>query len=191
MPFKPSTRQCRPSICLLAAPTTCANLVPSIASALPWIASDFGEISQLNWIVSSFNLTSAAFIPFWAQMADVFGRNASLNAAVILMLIGSALCTGAPTSAFPVLLLGRGFQGLAAAGLNVVVRTVLADKVSLQENARNWAIFALVGGVSYAVGPVIGGECIFWPFLTIFGYIELIWFARISYQRGLEMVLCH
>ncbi|KAM0440773.1 hypothetical protein ACHAPT_000074 [Fusarium lateritium] len=128
-----------------------------IASALPWIAGDFGEISQLNWIVSSFNLTSAAFIPFWAQMADVFGRNASLNAAVLFMLIGSALCTGAPTNAFPVLLLGRGFQGLAAAGLNVVVRTILADKVSLQENARNWAIFALVGGVSYAVGPVIGG----------------------------------
>ncbi|KAL2675062.1 hypothetical protein Neosp_011242 [[Neocosmospora] mangrovei] len=128
-----------------------------IASALPWIAGDFGEISQLNWIVSSFNLTSAAFIPFWAQMADVFGRNASLNAAVIFMLIGSALCTGAPTNAFPVLLLGRGFQGLAAAGLNVVVRTILADKVSLQENARNWAIFALVGGISYAIGPVIGG----------------------------------
>ncbi|KAJ4169389.1 hypothetical protein NW754_016420 [Fusarium falciforme] len=128
-----------------------------IASALPWIAGDFNEISQLNWIVSSFNLTSAAFIPFWAQMADVFGRNASLNAAVIFMLIGSALCTGAPTNSFPVLLLGRGFQGLAAAGLNVVVRTILADKVSLQENARNWAIFALVGGISYAIGPVIGG----------------------------------
>lgn len=135
-----------------------ANLFFSIASALPWIASDFSEISQLNWIVSSFNLTSAAFIPFWAQMADVFGRNASLNAAVIFMLIGSALCTGAPTNAFPVLLLGRGFQGLAAAGLNVIVRTILADKVSLQENARNWAIFALVGGISYAIGPVIGGK---------------------------------
>ncbi|KAF4447358.1 hypothetical protein F53441_9102 [Fusarium austroafricanum] len=128
-----------------------------IASALPWIAGDFGEISQLNWIVSAFNLTSAAFIPFWAQMADVFGRNASINAAIILMLIGSALCTGAPTNAFPVLLLGRGFQGLAAAGLNVVVRTILADKVSLQENAKNWAIFSLVGGISYGLGPVIGG----------------------------------
>ncbi|KAM0564565.1 hypothetical protein ACHAPJ_000779 [Fusarium lateritium] len=128
-----------------------------IASALPWIAGDFGEISQLNWIVSAFNLTSAAFIPFWAQMADVFGRNASLNAAIVLMLIGSALCTGAPTNAFPVLLLGRSFQGIAAAGLNVVVRTILADKVSLQENAKNWAIFSLVAGISYGLGPVIGG----------------------------------
>ena len=74
------------------------------------------------------------------------------------MLIGSALCTGAPISAFPVLLLGRGFQGVAAAGINVVIRTVLADKVSLAENAKNWAIFSLVGGISYALGPVIGGK---------------------------------
>lgn len=129
----------------------------SIASALPWIAGDFGEFSQLNWIVSAFNLTSAAFIPCWAQMADVFGRNWAINAAIVLMIIGSALCTGAPTNAFPVLLLGRGFQGLAAAGLNVVVRTILADRVSLQENAKNWSIFAFVGGVSYGLGPVIGG----------------------------------
>lgn len=74
------------------------------------------------------------------------------------MLIGSALCTGAPTSAFPVLLLGRAVQGISAAGINVISRTILADKVSLQENAKNWAIFSLVGGISYALGPVIGGK---------------------------------
>ena len=90
-------------------------------------------------------------------MADIFGRNATLNITIIFMLVGSALCTGAPTTAFPVLLLGRGFQGLAAAGINVVVRTILADRVSLAENARNWSVFALTGGISYALGPVIGG----------------------------------
>ncbi|RAL61553.1 hypothetical protein DID88_009592 [Monilinia fructigena] len=35
-----------------------------VASALPWIASDFNEISQMDWIISAFNLCSAAFIPF-------------------------------------------------------------------------------------------------------------------------------
>lgn len=130
----------------------------SIATALPWIASDFGKVSQQNWIVSAFNLTAAAFIPCWAQMADVFGRNAALNAAVIMMLIGSAFCTGSPTNAFPLLLLGRALQGIAGAGINVVVRTILADRVSLRENAQNWAIFSFVGGISYALGPVIGGK---------------------------------
>lgn len=128
-----------------------------IAGALPWIADDFGEIPQLNWIVASFNLTSAAFIPFWGQMADIFGRHWCLQASTVFMLIGSALCTGAPLNAFPVLLLGRGLQGVGAAGIDVLVAVVLADKVSLKENAKNNSIFAFVGGCSYGVGPVLGG----------------------------------
>ncbi|KAK3186099.1 hypothetical protein K4F52_005089 [Lecanicillium sp. MT-2017a] len=128
-----------------------------IASALPWIALDFGKLSQQNWIVSSFNLTSGAFIPFWAQIADVFGRNIALSSATMLMLIGSALCTGAPTNAYGVLLLGRAFQGISASGLSVLTRTILADKVSLQESAKSWSIFAAVGGFSYGLGPVVGG----------------------------------
>lgn len=107
--------------------------------------------------MAAFNLSSAAFIPFWGQMADIFGRHASLQAVLVLMTVGSALCTGAPTTAFPVLLLGRGFQGMAAAGISVLVRVIISDKVSLQENAKNWSFFALTGGCSYAIGPVIGG----------------------------------
>ncbi|KAH8907081.1 MFS general substrate transporter [Coniochaeta sp. PMI_546] len=131
--------------------------VTIIASALPWIAVDFGEVAQLNWIISAFNLTSAAFIPFWGQMADIFGRHYTLHACVVIMMVGSALCTGAPTDAFPVLLLGRGIQGLGCAGISVIVRIVLADKVSLEENAKNWSIFTFTAGISYGIGPVIGG----------------------------------
>ncbi|CAN8101187.1 unnamed protein product [Discula destructiva] len=131
--------------------------VTIVASALPFIAIDFNEVAQLNWIVSAFNLTSAAFIPFWGQMADIFGRHASLQAVLLLMTLGSALCTGAPTNSFPALLLGRGFQGVACAGISVLVRVIISDKVSLQENAKNWSFFALTGGCSYAIGPVIGG----------------------------------
>ena len=73
------------------------------------------------------------------------------------MIIGSAICTGAPTSTFSVLLLGRALQGVGAAGVNISIRTILADRVSLSEYALNWTIFALVSGVGFSVGPVIGG----------------------------------
>lgn len=55
------------------------------------------------------------------------------------------------------LLLGRGIQGLGAAGINVNVRIILADKVSLRENSKNWSTFTFVSGTSYGIGPVIGG----------------------------------
>lgn len=73
------------------------------------------------------------------------------------MMIGSAICTGAPTGAFPVLLLGRAIQGVGAAGVNISVRVILADRVSLADYALNWTVFALFSGVGFSVGPVIGG----------------------------------
>lgn len=73
------------------------------------------------------------------------------------MLIGSAICTGAPTTAFPVLLVGRALQGVGAAGVNISVRTILADKVSLADYALNWTLFALFAAVGYTIGPVVGG----------------------------------
>lgn len=73
------------------------------------------------------------------------------------MLLGSAICTGAPTSAFAALLVGRALQGVGAAGVNISVRTILADKVSLADYARNWTLFSLFAAVGYTVGPVVGG----------------------------------
>lgn len=75
----------------------------------------------------------------------------------MLVAIGSAICTAAPTWSFPALLVGRALQGVGAAGVNICVRTILADKVGLADYARNWALFALIGAVGYTIGPVVGG----------------------------------
>ncbi|KAK6613113.1 major facilitator superfamily transporter [Botrytis cinerea] len=129
-----------------------------IAGALPFIASDFNQLSQLNWIISAFNLTATAFIPAWGQLADIVGRYATLQAALIFTLIGSALCAGAPVSAFTMLLFGRALQGLGCSGLLILTKVILADKVSLKENAKNNSVFAIVGGLAYGFGPIVGGE---------------------------------
>jgi hypothetical protein len=90
-------------------------------------------------------------------MADIFGRHTALQLTLALMMIGSGLCVGAPKNGFPVLILGRAIQGLAAAGINVCCKVIIADKVSLKENAKNTSIFSFFAGMSYAVGPLIGG----------------------------------
>ncbi|KAG0645371.1 Efflux pump FUS6 [Hyphodiscus hymeniophilus] len=131
--------------------------VTIISGALPFIASDFHQLSQLNWIVSAFNLCSATFIPAWGQFADVFGRYAAMQGALFCMILGSALAAGSPVTAFPMLLVGRAIQGMGCAGLNILTNVILADKVSLAENAKNKSLFTLVSGVGYGIGPVIGG----------------------------------
>ncbi|KIX02473.1 uncharacterized protein Z518_08414 [Rhinocladiella mackenziei CBS 650.93] len=126
-----------------------------VATALPEISSHFNKFNQLNWIVTAFTLTSTAFIPFFGQLSDIFGRHASLQCAVVLLTIGSVLCAAAPDWA--VLLLGRALQGVGTAGISNVSLIVLADSVPLKEQAINTSIFQLLNGIGYAVGPVIGG----------------------------------
>lgn len=111
----------------------------------------------MNWIISAFNLCSATFIPLWGQFFDIYGRTATLEACLVVMMIGSALCTAAPLTAFPLFIFGRALQGLSVAGITVGCKVILADKVSLKDNAKNTSIFAMFGGLSYAIGPVIGG----------------------------------
>lgn len=115
------------------------------------------ELSQLNWIISGYNLASATFIPIFGQFADIFGRYIVLQAASVILILGSALCAAAPTTNLPLLLAGRGLQGCGSAGLLILVKTILADKVSLRENAKNNTIFTFVGGIGYGLGPTIGG----------------------------------
>ncbi|KAL2388443.1 hypothetical protein RJ035_003252 [Blastomyces gilchristii] len=126
-----------------------------VASAMPFIASHFNKLDQLNWIVTSFTLTSTAFIPAFGQLADVYGRHFVLQLAMFLMLVGSVFCAAART--WGMLLFGRALQGTSSAGIMNLIEIVLADNVSLKENAKNTTIFQFVSGVSYGVGPVIGG----------------------------------
>ena len=91
-------------------------------------------------------------------MCDIFGRHATIQTNMAIMMVGSAICTGSPTSAFALLLFGRALQGVACAGLDVVTRVILADRVSLRESNANWTMFSFIDGISFGIGPVIGGK---------------------------------
>ncbi|OJJ75044.1 hypothetical protein ASPBRDRAFT_40292 [Aspergillus brasiliensis CBS 101740] len=140
----------------LTLPFTLSTLdLTIVATATSTISSHFNQFDELNWIITAFSLTSTTFIPIFGQLADVFGRHIVLQTALFLMLIGSVLCAAAQT--WGMLLLGRALQGVGSAGLTNLIMIILADKVSLKENARNKSLFTVFGGVGYAVGPVIGG----------------------------------
>ncbi|KAH8700591.1 putative MFS multidrug transporter [Talaromyces proteolyticus] len=140
----------------LLLPYTLASLdLTIVASSVSYIASHFNKFDQLNWIVTAYTLTSTAFIPTFGQLADVYGRHAVLQISMGFMLVGSTLAAAAQT--WGMLLLGRALQGTSAAGIMNIIMIVLADKVSLEENAKNNTIFTLVSSIGYSVGPVIGG----------------------------------
>ena len=162
-----------------------------VATALPFIASHFNKLNQLNWIVTAFTLTSTTFILAFGQLADVFGRHATFHFALFWMTIGSVLCAAAVT--WPMLLLGRAFQGISAAGIQNLSMIILADNVSLKEQAKTMSIFQLVIGIGYSVGPIIGGYItnVNWRYcfviscgLPLISHIAVFFLLRKELQKG-------
>ena len=68
-------------------------------------------------------LTSTVFLPFFASVADIFGRHSALQVSLAFFLIGSAISTGAQSMV--TLLAGRGVAGIGAAGM-LTVRNMCA-----------------------------------------------------------------
>jgi MFS family permease len=111
-------------------------------------------------------LTSTVFLPLYASFADLFGRHAAIQTALLLFLIGSALSTGAQN--MPMMLAGRGVAGIGAAGLLTIVRIILADARGLDENTFQTSGLIILYAIAYSAGPWIGGALVSISFRWVF-----------------------
>ncbi|KIJ28884.1 hypothetical protein M422DRAFT_189144 [Sphaerobolus stellatus SS14] len=126
-----------------------------VATAQPHIASAFNRLDLQSYIGTIYVLTSTVFLPIFASLADIFGRHWALQLSLILFTVGSALSTGAQN--MPMMLAGRGIAGIGAAGLLTVVRVILADSASLDDNNVQASLLVILYAIGFSVGPVIGG----------------------------------
>jgi MFS family permease len=88
-----------------------------VATALPTIVAELGGLAHLAWVVTAYLLAQTAVIPLYGKLGDLYGRKRVLQAAVIIFLVGSALCglSGDLTQ----LIVFRAIQGLGGGGLIV------------------------------------------------------------------------
>jgi predicted MFS family arabinose efflux permease len=126
-----------------------------VATALPTIAADLGDLRLLALVTTAYLVASTAVLPAYGWLSDRFGRRRLFVVAVVVFLVGSVL--GA-TAAGPVtLVLARLVQGCGAGGLLVLVQAEVAVLVPLRQRA---AVMSGVGGVFAAAviaGPPLGG----------------------------------
>ncbi len=126
-----------------------------VATALPTIGRQFGDVSNLSWVITAYLLASTAVAPVFGTLADIYGRRAMIIAALSLFIAGSIACALAPNMA--VLILARGLQGLGGGGILPTVQTVISDVVSPRERGQYQAYFSGVWMAAGIGGPVLGG----------------------------------
>ncbi len=126
-----------------------------VSTALPTIVSEIGGLAHLSWIVTAYLLATTVVVPLYGKLGDLYGRRIVLQVAVIIFLIGSALCGFAQN--LPELIAFRIVQGLGGGGLIVTAIAVVGDIVPPRERGRYQGFFGGVFGLSTVIGPLLGG----------------------------------
>jgi DHA2 family methylenomycin A resistance protein-like MFS transporter len=125
--------------------------------ALKHIAADLtANVSQLQWVVDSYNLTYATLLLTGGVLADLYGRRRIFALGIVLFTLGSLICGLAPNIA--TLIAGRTIAGIGAA---LEVPTTLAILAAVypdpDERALPLGIWASCNGLAFIIGPTLGG----------------------------------
>ncbi|GAB3444412.1 hypothetical protein GCM10027436_32620 [Actinophytocola sediminis] len=126
-----------------------------VATALPTIAGELRGLEHLGWVVTAYLLAMTVTMPIYGKLGDTFGRAPLLVFAIVLFLIGSALCGVAQS--MEQLIAFRALQGLGGGGLMVGAQAAIGDLVSPRERGRYQGVLSAVIGTATVVGPLLGG----------------------------------
>ena len=126
-----------------------------VGTALPRIITDLNGANLYAWVVTAYLLTSTITVPIYGKFSDVFGRKVMMMIGVCIFLFGSWL-SGASQN-MTELVLFRAIQGLGAGALFPIVIATIADLYSPRERGRFQGLFGAVFGLSFIVGPFLGG----------------------------------
>ncbi len=126
-----------------------------IATAMPGIVRDLGDIESFSWVFAIYMLTSTTTGPIFGRLSDLFGRRPVYMAAIGIFSLGSLLCGLAMT--MPQLIIARAIQGVGAGGLLPLAFIIVGDVFTLDQRAKIQGLFSGVWGISSIIGPLIGG----------------------------------
>src|SRR5260370_26802696 len=106
-----------------------------LASALPTIGRDLGQVHNLPWLVTAFLIASTALTPLYGKVADIHGRRAAMLIGLVVYLVGLLLCAASPNML--TLIGGRVGQGCGAGGLVVTANMILCVIPAPRKSGRD------------------------------------------------------
>ena len=125
-------------------------------NALPTIMTVFKvNQSTAQWLTTSYLLVVGLMIPMSAWIFESFNLRQNFLTMMLIFLAGSLICVFAPN--FPVLLLGRIIEAVAAGSLMPFIQNVILIMFPPEKRGMAMGITGLVIGFGPAIGPTISG----------------------------------
>jgi EmrB/QacA subfamily drug resistance transporter len=126
-----------------------------LASALPTIGSDLGDVHSLPWLVTAYLIASTAVTPLYGKISDIHGRRLTVIIALSIYMVGSVVCLAATNML--TLIAGRVLHGLGGGGMASMGMVVLGDLAAPRDRGKYYAYFSATYTTAGACGPALGG----------------------------------
>ncbi len=124
-------------------------------AALPTIVGDLHGVEHMAWVTTAYVLASAIVLPLCGKLGDLLGHKRLFISAILIFLVGSVLCGMATNMMW--LIVGRTIQGFGGGSLMVIAMSVMSHIAPPDQMRKYTPIFGLTFGISFVVGPLIGG----------------------------------
>ena len=146
-----------------------------VATVMPQIVGDLGDLSLYSWVFSGYLLAQTAMTVIFGKLADIYGRKPIVLLGIAVFLIASILAGFAWSMTSMIVF--RLLQGVGAGAIQPVNLTIVADLYPAQERGKVQGWLASVWAVSAVLGPMLGG--------LIIGHLSWAWVFWINVPLGL------
>ena len=126
-----------------------------VATTMPLIIADLGGFDRYTWAATSYMVAATLAFPIVGRLSDIHGRRLFLLLGLAIFSAGSILL-GFCESMTQVVAF-RAVQGIGGGAVMTCCYVSVADLFRPKDRGRFHGILSAVYGVSFVVGPVLGG----------------------------------